>query len=57
MKLNIEEKKILYVFGCEIHENTVHRLKWVTALTVDAKAKRSLLCFARKLDREGVGEW
>lgn len=57
MKLNIEEKKILYVFGCEIHENTVHRLKWVTALTVDAKAKRSLLCLARKLDREGVGEW
>ncbi len=56
MKLNIEEKKILYVFECGNHENTVHRLKWVTALTVDAKAKRKILCLARKLDREGVGE-
>ena len=52
MKLNIEEKKILYAFGCESHENTVHRLKWVTALTVDARTKRKILCLARKLDRE-----
>lgn len=57
MKLNIEEKKLLFVFGCESHENTVHRLKWVTALTVDAKAKRRILCLARKLDREGASEW
>lgn len=57
MKLNIEEKKILYAFGCGNHENTVHRLKWVTALTVDARTKRKILCLARKLDREGVGEW
>lgn len=39
MKLNIEEKKILYAFGCRSHENTVRRLKWVTALTVDEKVK------------------
>ncbi len=57
MKLNIEEKKILYAFGCGNHENTVHRLKWVTALTVDKRAKRKLLCLARKLDGESVGEW
>lgn len=57
MKLNIEEKKLLYVFGCESHENTVHRLKWVTALMVDAKAKRRILCLARKLDGEGASEW
>lgn len=57
MKLNIEEKKILYAFGCGNLENTVHRLKWITALTVDAKAKRRVLCLARKLDRENVGEW
>lgn len=57
MKLNIEEKKILYAFGCRSHENTVCRLKWVTALTVDAKVKRRMLCLARKLDSEGVGEW
>lgn len=40
MKLSIEEKKILYAFGCRNHENTVRRLKWVTALTVDEKVKR-----------------
>lgn len=57
MKLNIEEKKILYAFGCGNHENTVCRLKWVTALTVDAKIKRRMLCLARKLDDEGIGEW
>ena len=39
MKLSIEEKKILYAFGCGSHENTVRRLKWVTALTVDEKVK------------------
>ena len=57
MKLNIEEKKILYAFGCENHENTVHRLKWITALTVEAKAKRRMLYLARKLDNEDAGEW
>ena len=57
MKLNIEEKKILYAFGCMNHENTVCRLKWITALTVDAKVKRKMLCLARKLDKESVGEW
>ena len=57
MKLNIEEKKILYAFGCRSHENTVRRLKWVTALTVDEKVKRRMLCLARKLDDGGAGEW
>lgn len=57
MKLNIDEKKILYAFGCGNHENTVRRLKWVTALTVDAKAKRRMLCLAGKLDNEDAGEW
>lgn len=56
MKLSIEEKKILYAFGCGSHENTVRRLKWVTALTVDEKVKRRVLCLARKLDDGGAGE-
>ena len=47
MKLSIEEKKILYAFGCGSHENTVRRLKWVTALTVDEKVKRRVLCLAK----------
>lgn len=57
MKLSIEEKKILYAFGCRNHENTVRRLKWITALTVDEKVKRRMLCLARKLDDGGAGEW
>ena len=56
MKLNIEEKKILYAFGCENLENTIRRLKWITALTVDTKVKRRILCLARKLDSENVRE-
>lgn len=57
MKLSIEEKKILYAFGCRSYENTVRRLKWVTALTVDEKVKRRILYLARKLDDGGAGEW
>ena len=56
MKLNIEEKKILYAFGCENLENTIRRLKWITALTVDTKVKHRILCLARKLDSENVRE-
>ena len=35
MKLSIREKKVLYDFACPNHHNTVTRLKWLTALTVD----------------------
>ena len=48
MKLNIEEKKILYAFGCENLENTIRRLKWITALTVDTKVKHRILCTGKK---------
>lgn len=40
MKLSMKEKKILYAYGCPSHHNTVTRLKWLTALTVDPEAKR-----------------
>lgn len=36
MNLSIQEKKILYAFACPNHHNTVTRLKWLTALTVDS---------------------
>ena len=39
MKLNMKEKKILYAYACPSHHNTVTRLKWLTALTVDPEAK------------------
>ena len=51
MKLSMKEKKILYAFACPSHHNTVTRLKWLTALTVDPEAKRRMLGLARKWRR------
>ena len=42
MKLSMKEKKILYAYGCPSHHNTVTRLKWLTALTVDPEANPSI---------------
>ena len=50
MKLNMEEKKILYAFGCGNLENTIHRLKWITPLTVDTKLNARDQCLPRMLD-------
>lgn len=57
MRFNIEEKKILYAFGCSSHENTVKRMKWLAALTVDAETKQIVWKLARKIDQEGVKTW
>lgn len=57
MKLNIEEKKVLYVFGCPSHENTIKRLKYLTSLTVDPEAKHMMLELAKKIDSKDTGEW
>lgn len=52
MKLNMKEKKILYAYACPSHHNTVTRLKWMTALTVDPEAKSQMLHLARKIETE-----
>ena len=52
MTLSMKEKKILYAFACPSHHNTVTRLKWLTALTVDPEAKRRMLGLARKVETE-----
>ena len=57
MKLDIREKKVLYVYGCPDYHNTVTRLKWLVSLTVDREARRWLLGLARKMETEGSGEW
>lgn len=38
----MKEKKILYVFACPSHHNTVTRLKWLTTLIVDPEAKHRI---------------
>lgn len=57
MKLDIREKKVLYVYGCPDYRNTVTRLKWLVSLTVDQEAKCWLLGLARKMEMEGSAEW
>ena len=57
MKLSMKEKKILYAYGCLSHHNTVTRLKWLTALTVDPEAKRWMLELARKMETEVDESW
>ena len=57
MKLSIREKKVLYAFACPNHHNTVTRLKWLTALTVDPQAKHRMLELARKMETEMAESW
>ena len=57
MKLSIREKKVLYDFACPNHHNTVTRLKWLTALTVDPQAKHRMLELARKMETEMAESW
>ena len=57
MTLSMKEKKILYAYGCPSHHNTVTRLKWLTALTVDPQAKHRMLELARKMETEMEERW
>ena len=57
MKLNMKEKKILYAYACPSHHNTVTRLKWLTALTVDPEAKSQMLHLAREIETETEERW
>ena len=57
MKLNMKEKKILYAYACPSHHNTVTRLKWLTALTVDPEAKGQMLHLTRKIETETDESW
>jgi hypothetical protein len=52
MKLNIMEKKVMYVFGCSDLKNSTERLKYLTALAVDPEAKRFFLGLTRKIESE-----
>jgi hypothetical protein len=57
MKMSIDEKKILFVFGCPNHEATVERLYQVAHLIPDPAGKKVVETLADKLDSEGVEKW
>ncbi|MDE7203051.1 MAG: ferredoxin [Lachnospiraceae bacterium] len=52
MKITIEEKKILAVFGCGNYQNTIKRLCMIAALTPDAAAKALFYQLALRLSEE-----
>ena len=49
MKLNINEKKALYTFGCPNHRATVDRLQMLAAITPDPVAGELFKLFAKKI--------
>ena len=57
MKLNINEKKALYTFGCPNHKATVDRLRLLAAITPDPAAGKLFCNLAVKLSAVGVGKW
>ena len=57
MKLSIQEKKVMYNFGCPSYHNTATRLKRLTTLTVDPQAKHRMLKLARKMESEMTESW
>ena len=57
MKLDMKEKRILYVFGCPNLHNTVERMKWLISLAVDPEAKHWMLELTKKIEGEVEEEW
>lgn len=57
MRMSIEEKKVLYAFGCPDYDNTVIRLNHLGMLAVDPGAKKLLAELSLKLLDEGVEKW
>ena len=57
MRMSIEEKKILFAFGCPDRFNTITRLNHVAMLTVDPGTKKLIRKLALKLLGEGVENW
>ena len=57
MRMTIEEKKVLYAFGCPDHFNTVTRLRQLAMLAVDPGTKKLAGILALKLLDKGVDKW
>lgn len=53
----MNEKKILFAFGCPNRDLTVERLLHATALAVDPTAKNEFFILAVKLSDEEITDW
>ena len=57
MTMNVNEKKVLYAFGCPNREATVQRLRLVAALAPDSAAKKLFFALAVKLNDKECDRW
>ncbi|MCI6249101.1 ferredoxin [bacterium] len=55
--MSMNEKKILFAFGCPNRDLTVERLLHATALAVDPTAKNEFFILAVKLSDEEITDW
>lgn len=57
MMMNMNEKKILFAFGCPNRDLTVERLRHAAALAVDPATKKEFFTLAIKLSDEEITDW
>ena len=57
MTMTMNEKKILFAFGCPNREATVERLRYAAALATDPIAKKDFYTLAVKLSEDEVSAW
>lgn len=57
MRMSMNEKKVLYAFGCPNREATVKRLRLVAALAPDPAAKKLFYMLSVKLSDESCDRW
>ena len=57
MMMSMNEKKILFAFGCPNRALTVERLRHAAALAVDPAAKKEFFTLAIKLSDEEITDW
>lgn len=55
--MTMNEKKILFAFGCPNRVLTVERLHYAATLAVDSAAKKDFYRLADKLDDEELTDW
>ena len=57
MMMSMNEKKILFTFGCPNRGLTVTRLRHAAALAVDPTAKKDFFSLAIKLNEDATDDW